>query len=138
MGINPEVYGRLQKRTHSVPGLLWHYTTIEGLTGIVNSETLWAFSASALNDYEEIRIGRERIAQRLLGSGHATLEDLWQKTPLEEVVGNTFIASLSTEFDDLSQWRGYATARQGFAVGIDYARLAVSAERERWGLLRCV
>jgi hypothetical protein len=138
MGINPEVYGRLQKRTHSVPGLLWHYTTNEGLTGIVNSETLWAFSASALNDYEEIRIGRERIAQRLLGSGHATLEDLWQKTPLEEVVENTFIASLSTEFDDLSQWRGYATARQGFAVGIDYARLAFSAERERWGLLRCV
>lgn len=45
----------MRKKVSEEYGELLHYTTAAGLSGIVNSECLWAIHASFLNDSEEIR-----------------------------------------------------------------------------------
>ena len=39
------------------PGLLYHYTTSEGLVGIVSTHSLWATEAAFLNDFSEFSYG---------------------------------------------------------------------------------
>jgi hypothetical protein len=45
--------------------LLWHYTTPEGLTGIIESNSLWATDVFYLNDLTEFMYGIN-IARRII------------------------------------------------------------------------
>jgi hypothetical protein len=44
-----------------LPGQLYHYTGIQGLKGIIESQTLWATHYKYLNDAEEVVHFRERL-----------------------------------------------------------------------------
>lgn len=100
------------------PTCLYHYTTPEGLLGILNTKTIWATQYSHLNDFTELllakKMAKERIkAQRL----DVTLG------PLDS--DNEFyvsVFSLSTESDLLSQWRAYCPTG-GYAIGFDFEKL---------------
>ena len=45
---------------------LFHYTTISALTGILETNTLWATRASHLNDLSELELAWPRIAERFV------------------------------------------------------------------------
>src|SRR4051794_27438928 len=47
------------------PKLLYHYTTAQGLIGIVQSHGLWATNADFLNDAQELRFGRDQLREAL-------------------------------------------------------------------------
>lgn len=49
------------KKTSEVYETLYHYTTWEGLLGILNTQTLWATHYRFLNDYSEIVLFRNKL-----------------------------------------------------------------------------
>lgn len=115
------------------PQLVYHYTTAEGIKGILEGQSLWASEGFYLNDSSEMLFGRGTIlgvAMRLYSDKempwslwssvqNAFPRDWTLKSPHYERI---FLASFSTEGDDLSQWRAYG-GQGGFALGFDRAYL---------------
>lgn len=121
------------------PAELYHYTSPEGLLGILTSGELWASKAIFMNDTAEFRLAldlaREEIESRSLS------EDL-ERELLENVDSirsvNVFIGSFSEEGDLLSQWRGYCPPGAGYALGFTPQYLEEAAERSgQFYLGRC-
>jgi hypothetical protein len=111
--------------------VLYHYTTADGLKGIVENDELWATSAYYLNDSTEIMYGYQLIDEAL---------DVWQKkaNPPEDSIAGGLVYSLQRQFGHdylkrnvitpiyltcfceednlLSQWRAYGQSG-GYSVG---------------------
>ena len=113
-------------------GVLYHYTTVEGIKGIIENDELWATSAYYMNDSAEILYG-----YRVL---HKALED-WlkqRKLPLDSiargmaesfvhhfghdalqrnVVTPVYLTCFCEEPNLLSQWRAYGSSG-GYNIGL--------------------
>ena len=111
----------------SVTSHVWHYTTADGLLGILESNHIWASAPQVLNDESEVEYGvaivREALAQleqeRLLPDQaldllHEIVDDGW----VERMQSEVFVTSASQDGDSLNQWQGYANA-DGFALSFD-------------------
>lgn len=102
------------------PEMLYHYTSIDGLMGILSNKSIWLTDYQYLNDMEEIEHGKSIVkntANALLESSiDQSTKDLLQKWihGLEEIEERIFIASLSSDGDSLSQWRAYGPVAVGF------------------------
>jgi hypothetical protein len=113
------------------PELVYHYTDTRGLLGIVTEQVLWASDVWFMNDAREALYGLDiiehtleslnvttstgtEVRRRALGwfQDIRTRGEFWQ----------SYIACLSFNGDDLSQWRAYGRPR-GFSVGFDAAQL---------------
>lgn len=119
------------------PPLLYHYTSAEGLLGILSSGKLWATDIEYLNDTSELvyatEILRECLVSRVLEqhSSSPAIRSLvdkllsWTEQPLRfqdqsPESQRLFVACLCENGDLLSQWRGYAGGVGGFAIGLDF------------------
>lgn len=112
------------------PKVLWHYTTAEGLRGIVESGKVWASQASFLNDAREMSYGVDLffkvLKERDTSSLRPAARDWFEKWALGEpgtvlkqwLRENAvpFVACFCEHGDRLSQWRGYGPGG-GYAVG---------------------
>lgn len=114
------------------PNLLFHYTSTEGLVGIVTSKTFFLSDMMASTDQTEIRYGLDivqDVRRQLLGErgsdpflepfltfNGAGLGDSW------------FVHAICfcAKDDVLTQWRGYSPAG-GCAIGVDFKRLKQKA-----------
>lgn len=102
------------------PEVLYHYTSIDGLMGILSNKSIWLTDYQYLNDMEEIEHGKNIVkntAKELLESTNDQItKDLLQKwiCGLEKIEERIFIASLSSNGDSLSQWRAYGPVAVGF------------------------
>jgi hypothetical protein len=126
--------------------LLWHYTTPEGLTGIIESNSLWATDVFYLNDSAEfihgIDIARKIIKQKislLVGDEKKRLErfatDLFFIGPNHK--RPVYICSLSKTKDELSQWRAYCRGG-GFCIGFPRQGLIEAIQGQHFELKECV
>ena len=104
---------------------LYHYTSVNGLRGILDSGNIWATHLGFLNDLSEGKAAREDEAYR------ARLEEIDKRSPL-------FIASFCRHQEShqqkhglLSQWRGYAGEGGGYCVVFDEDALDGLVEAER-------
>jgi hypothetical protein len=125
---------------------LYHYTSAQGLEGILRSRSLWATDAAFLNDWKEINYAAEPLIERmtdLLGArgydetpGAApesrsaniswALEAIRRFTQPDYLAhtehhftwmdGATYVACLSEDHDQLGQWRAYG--KGGYAIGL--------------------
>ncbi len=100
---------------------IYHYTTMDGLKGILESGVLWLTNIKYLNDTTELHHGYE------------ILNSLLKKRDCPEV-GFTddtyaFTASFSKDCDSLSQWRAYA---KGGGVAIGFPRSAIWVEANHY------
>lgn len=111
-------------------GLVWHYTNGPGLISILSNHVLWATSAPFLNDQQEVALGGELIAQRIIERGQAVDADdfyahLAAKVRAGIVDGHGpspaqfFILSASQTWDSLVMWRNYDGAQESYAIGLD-------------------
>jgi hypothetical protein len=120
------------------PERLFHYTTPDGLIGIVRDNSLWATSAFYLNDSQEL-IGGIEIARKQLEAFKQSA-DMEQKNRIDWLLNDirsvgtvrskaAFVCSLSSEHDLLSQWRAYCCGG-GFSIGfpVDQFREAIGAQ----------
>ena len=104
---------------------LYHYTSVSGLRGIIDSGNLWVTHLGFLNDLSERRAALADEAWR------ARLEEADKRAPL-------FIASFCRHQEPhqmknglLSQWRGYAGEGGGYCVVFDEEALDGLVEAER-------
>lgn len=128
-------------------GFLYHYTTPDGLIGIVGNRTLWATDVFYLNDSEEFALGIQ-IARDYMrdlierGNSESTVGRLkWLLSQFKNIGAlrkkTVYVSSLSVEDDQLSQWRAYCGGG-GFAIGFKVGRLKELAADQGFVLERCI
>jgi hypothetical protein len=124
---------------HHAPPVLYHFTSVEGLKGILTSKELWASPATSLNDASEITYGidrtkryiRERLGQ---GKGQSPKREAFLKHVLLWIEGETvnrdliisidhFVTSFCGRVDKSGMWLHYGRSGKGYALGFDSGRL---------------
>ena len=120
------------------PALLYHFTSIEGLSGIVKSNRLWANLTSTQNDASEVTHGVQQakaVALRALegGSGTALSQNFYSRVlsfledPAQRPSGAprfdlvTFVLSLCGPgaLDESGPWLNYGRSGAGVAIGFE-------------------
>ncbi|NVI84061.1 DUF2971 domain-containing protein [Janthinobacterium sp. BJB401] len=116
--------------TNKIPKELTHYTTLGGLVGILESNTLWASNALFLNDKSELLHGFE-AAKLAVKVDTASAERKWIKAVIDELsiieddgLADAFITCFCERPDVLSLWRGYGATEQGVAITFDGPTIA--------------
>lgn len=89
---------------------LYHYTSREVFWKIMDSEVFLARHIMFSNDYEENKIGNQKIVTALKNAG----------IEAKEVEALPFMICFCAEDDLLSQWRGYA--EEGIAMEFDFSK----------------
>ncbi len=100
--------------------LLYHYTSSDGLRGILRSRQIWASHARCLNDTSEIDYPYELLSQTLERLDDDAKSDLVQRflselAILMSTLPTVFVASFTKRGDRLGQWRMYAP--EGYSLG---------------------
>lgn len=121
-----------------IPRLISHYTTLEGLQGIVNSNSLWASNALFLNDRAELEHALKASEQVIKKLSSDNAQKAWSPM-LERVFSeladgarpDTYVTCFCRDDDNLSQWRGYGGDVQGISVTFERARLAKRLKGEK-------
>jgi hypothetical protein len=125
------------------PNILYHYTTQEGLKGILSEKSLWATKIQYLNDASELT--------RPLDTAHSILEKISENKDnknvnvLKEMILdidiwkniNICVASFCKNGDLLSQWRGYGVYGSAYSIGFDTSKLEEGLERENYQFQQC-
>lgn len=117
------------------PEHVYHYTSAEGLYGILQSNTVWAADCRFLNDTSESQVGvnkaKDVCRTRRFSRRTGGLTEFYRKlsgTLRREYPEPNFIFSLSERADDLTQWRTYANDGLGFTVGFSSAKLLENSQ----------
>ena len=104
----------------AAPGIYYHYTSLETLWSILDSETLWATQARFSNDSEEIKKGMRIMEELCAQSPDGSLKKYanWLRDRGGEDI-DCYIACFCGEDDILSQWRGYCRS-DGVSIGFAF------------------
>lgn len=123
--------------------LLFHYTTLAGLTGILGTQSLWASCIHYLNDSEEFKHGLDVVKEiawdRLptATGAHALFLKRVMTAVAQYAGGFVYLASFAEDGDLLSQWRGYAHTG-GVSIGFDFFALRELASSHNFLLVKCI
>jgi hypothetical protein len=109
--------------------LVWHYTDVGGLKGIIENDEIWATSTSMMNDVVEIQYGIWMLNDiwHQMTQQHRESFPKTQITFVETVIetgskllldSGCYIMCGSLESDSLSAWRGYAGG-SGYSIGLE-------------------
>ncbi|MDP1679199.1 MAG: DUF2971 domain-containing protein [Candidatus Nitrotoga sp.] len=110
--------------SESPPIIIYHYTDINGLLGMILSGKIWATHISRLNDSSEYHHGIKVVADCVRAAMPASSKLLVEKILSEFEKVETYVASYSTEYDLLSQWRSYSGGKVGYCLGLSTDRIA--------------
>src|ERR1022692_3309664 len=137
--------------------IIYHYTSEEGMRGIVESDRIWATDIGFLNDYTEFRqafkeeyVGaltdafREGLPKDLYDTARVVIEGILSKriSNILKIIQDSisthqaFVCSFTTlprpsgadPGDRLSQWRGYSRSSQGLSLGFNKTLLTKQIE----------
>ncbi|WP_188348418.1 DUF2971 domain-containing protein [Agrobacterium tumefaciens] len=104
------------------PAYLTHYTTVSGLIGILQHDSLWASNVSFLNDRRELMHGLDATRQVLedYSKEHPDLSLSFAKEVIADLakskLPDIYAACFCRKDDLLSQWRGYGGKEQGVSI----------------------
>jgi hypothetical protein len=134
-------------------GYLYHYTSQEGLLGIIQKRQLWATNLLFLNDSMEfnqaIKIYQKSV-EIYKEEGEVNqkeirfLEDFSKdvdnfSTPTKQSFDGIYVCSFSEQENQLSQWRGYCPDEGGFSIGFNFASsLTDIVAKQGFMLVKCV
>jgi len=110
------------------PEVVYHYTSAEGLCGILSTKQLFASDLFCLNDPSEFQYGKKVIVDALRTRSDRVSQALvrnFEHEPLFPHVGKNwslYSISFCGTKDLLGQWRGYG-GTGGYAVGIKLSAL---------------
>lgn len=125
---------------------LFHYTSLQGLLGIVESRSLWLTEVHYLNDAAELRhladLMDSMIRRRLetnTRDDQSILLQLSEWLKLRMSHGPLiFVGSFSEEGNLLSQWRGYCPHGKGVSIGFYPDSLVDCAGKQGYQVGRCI
>lgn len=137
------------------PPNLYHYTTQAGLLGIIEGHELRATKVHYMNDSTEFKASLEMLDNYLTTTELTTADIIstppytgltlrkqiamrvWKSTASIENI-NICVACFCSDGDLLSQWRGYAGASYGFAIGFKTEKLREYGNRAKFALRKCI
>lgn len=132
----------------SVSQVLYHYTGVGALLGIVESNSLWASNIYYLNDSREIvhacDIFRMSLSAYLKDGAIDSNEEEYLNQLNTWVEGckrnhfNIFIFSLSEHSSLLSQWRSYTPHGKGVSIGISEQTINYLAKQHKLRIGKCL
>ncbi|MFS1466314.1 DUF2971 domain-containing protein [Vibrio lentus] len=101
----------------------FHYTDIDGLLGILKSNTLWLCSYKSMNDSMELKWSlnekldaiKKTIEKDYDEVKYEFLEKI--RSCLKEIPLHAYMACFSSQKDLLSQWRAYGDDGKGVSIG---------------------
>jgi len=124
------------RRLREDGGVIYHYTSLEALHGIVKQGALWASDASHLNDRAELRYALENMRYLMSGSRHLGA----RQQPLDAIfrpgLARQFVACFSKARDQLSQWRAYGR-KIGVSIAFDRVHLEKALRAQRGEMFDC-
>jgi Protein of unknown function (DUF2971) len=142
--------GQEPQQTENPPkpeGLLYHYTSMDGFIGILNSDSLRATHIKYMNDSNEF-IDALKHLHNLIDEFDATLQPMLLKL-MESTIAKfsgrfgAYVISFTDDGeqsidtdqmpgDRLSQWRAYAGGGRGISLGFDYESLDIRICGSKW------
>lgn len=127
------------------PKYVYHYGSMAGLLGVLQSKAIWASDVSSLNDKNEIVHANEVLEQalenRFLSMG--IKDNVWfhgialQVRSIKARIGRC-VASFCEDNDQLSLWRPYASDGMGASIGFQSSALAKVAAEQGFELKKVV
>jgi len=125
--------------------ILYHYTSLEGVMGIVESRSLRATDIRFFNDYAEMRSTadhlRSAIAQRMGDAKrNARLFVQLQDWLSHRIAAGhmLYVACFTTNGNLLSQWRSYCPTAKGVSLGFRPEKICSSATQQSFRIGKCV
>tara|TARA_R110002033_G_scaffold121307_1_gene164274 strand:+ start:5331 stop:5984 length:654 start_codon:yes stop_codon:yes gene_type:complete len=123
--------------------MLYHYTSLDGLIGIINGNSVWASHCKYLNDSVEYI---HALNFPVSFSNNIYIDDdylapfgLSIRKALDKMVHkNIYISSFSEKPDLLSQWRGYCPPGRGICIGFKHDILEKYCRENNLNLNKCV
>jgi Protein of unknown function (DUF2971) len=116
----------------NAPEILYHYTTMEGLIGILQAREIWATHIFYLNDFKEF-IYSQDLLNKILPEQRKNfkgLVGLFFAIEIENIFKDFsllkmpfYIVSFSANGNQLSQWRAYSEKGSGFCIGFETEKL---------------
>lgn len=129
-----------------IPNLiLHHYTSGDGVLGIVESDSIWSTRIQYMNDSKEFSHAIELANQRLRKMEQTSNDDLIKQF-CKIVQGHLqsssaltlYVACFSEIEDSLSQWRGYCPPSFGYSLGFNGDRLKSIGAEQGFDLRKCI
>ncbi len=132
----------------ATPEWFFHYTTAQGIVGILDEKKIWATDANYFNDYAEIRRGII-YARKWLEQNLSKIKNIMGDKYINSLVANLehepwkqsgqrmYICSFSTERDSLSQWLSYG-GKMGYSIGFHSEYLTKKAEELGLDFVQCI
>jgi hypothetical protein len=120
---------------------VYHYTTQDGLLGILRDNCLWATSIRHLNDASEFSYAADLAREHLTKCNGAETAGFYSRclqmlNDYEDPV--SFVASFSADGGDrLSQWRAYSRSGVGYSIGFDVRKLFAMADGQDFRFKKC-
>jgi len=109
--------------------LVFHYTNLSGLIGIIETQCLWATNLYFLNDRNEYKHGMNIIREVMELIKTKENESILHAVSvvLNEISEvDRYVTCFSKEGDSLSQWRAYANNGNGISIGFNRKKLEFS------------
>ncbi len=107
------------------PRVIFHYTTAEGIKGIIETDSIWATNYRYVNDLAEFTYANSLLRDEL--SARLQSESPLLRAVFEQMLADPdtllgpvdmFLACFCDQGDLLSQWRAYGSRGGGYALGL--------------------
>jgi hypothetical protein len=113
------------------PHKLYHYTSLDGLKGILSTHQIWVTDVAYLNDSLELQLASSLI-ERCTADAAEDASDPCKELLRRSQVGGSqadvgqgyYVACFCDDRDLLSQWRAYGAQGGGYALGFSAYEMA--------------
>lgn len=120
---------------------LFHYTSGNGLLGIVKEYSIWATNIHFQNDSKEYIYARDLLKSKIrLSHNRIIIQFKEELLTILDAISNTsvYVICLSEDSDSLGQWRGYCLAGAGYSIGFNGEKLESCAKKQGFVLRKCI
>ncbi len=117
--------------------ILYHYTSLEGLRGIVQSGEIWASDSRFMNDKLELSYALNQMQRLVSDDPKYTIPAAALDAVFQPGRAWQFVTCFSRARDQLSQWRAYGSSRVSVAIGFDRKHLTKVTESDGGTLSEC-
>ena len=117
----------IQAFSEPYSGTIYHYTSADGISGIIDNHEIWMSNTAFMNDTTELKMlqNAEAIFKDNDFANDAVRREWRETLERQRFNGNRqtdyYMASFSRKKDLLEQWRAYGS----FCIGFDAKKLAV-------------
>jgi hypothetical protein len=114
--------------------VLYHYTSAQGLLGIIQTREIWATNVLYLNDSSELSDAAEFLTSELGSTPSRAWDDdglasMTLSSYSKDASVDHFVVSFCEDGNLLSQWRGYGASGTSYAIGFLASALISAASR---------